>query len=162
MNPVFVFCSSGFLLLASGYLLFKTRTQFLLYFLVILFSSAQIVGAVMKVMHLPGADQILMVGILSTLFGAILLMITSIRNTSKEIQSNKLILGLLILGQILIPLMLPEHTDAASLINYPVTALCGTLLINKQSEHIGEKNMLILFLLFGCFYIIFELIKRFH
>jgi hypothetical protein len=162
MNPVFIFCSSGFLLLASGYLLFKTRTQFLLYFLVILFSSAQIIGALMKVMHLPGADQILMVGILSTLFGAILLMITSIKNTSKELQSNKLILGLLILGQILIPLMLPEHTDVASLFNYPVTALCGTLLINKQSENVGEKNMLILFLLFGCFYIIFELIKRFH
>jgi hypothetical protein len=162
MNPVFIFCSSGFLLLASGYLLLKTRTQFLLYFLVILFSSAQIIGALMKVMHLPGADQILMVGILSTLFGAILLMITSIKNTSNELQSNKLILGLLILGQILIPVMLPEHTDVASLFNYPVTALCGTLLINKQSEHRGEKNMLILFLLFGCFYIIFELIKRFQ
>ena len=162
MNPVFIFCSSGFLLLASGYLLFKTRTQFLLYFLVILFCSAQIIGALMKVLHLPGADQILMVGILSTFFGAILLMITSIKNNSKEIQSNKLILGLLILGQILIPVMLPEHTDVASLINYPVTALCGTLLINKQSEHRGERNMLILFLLFACFYIVFELIKRFQ
>jgi hypothetical protein len=161
MNTTFIFASIIFLIIATGYLLVKTGTQFLLYFLVIFLSVAHMMGVIWKIMHLPGADELLMLGIAANICGAVLLIFKSIKNKSNSIHTNKLILGMLIISQFMIPIFLSEHNKVGLLLNYPVTALAGTILINQQSEHKGEKNLLILILLHGVVFIVGALLKVF-
>jgi peptidoglycan/LPS O-acetylase OafA/YrhL len=158
MNTAFIFGSFSFLAAASIYLLIKMRIQYILYSVVIALCLVQLAGAFFKIMHWTGADELLIVGFAGTILGAGLLIWKSIRNQGKQILFNKLIVGLMLLLQLALALF-TQARELGGLLNYPVTALIATVIINDQSEHQGEKNMMIVFLMQAVFYLVSELLK---
>jgi hypothetical protein len=118
-----------------------------------------VLGSFFKILHLAGADQLLIVGLAGTILGAVLLVWKSFRNRQNQLVLNKLIAGAMILLQIGIAIFLPEQSAKTGLLNYPVTAFIGTVLINKQYEHQGEKGVLILFMLQGILYIAIDIAR---
>ena len=103
----------------------------------------------------------MLTGLAGTVLCAGLLIGKSFHNSKKEILFYKLIAGLILLFQIVSVPLWPEQADRAALLNYPLTAFIGTMLINEQYEHRGERNMLIFLMLQGFLYILIEVSKLF-
>jgi len=159
MNSAFVFGSFSILALASIYFLIKNRVQYILYSVVIFLVLGQIVGAFFKIMHWPGADELLVLGVAGAFLGSVLLILKAFRNKDNRFVLNKLIVGMLIISQMVLPFSASANfQNLSGLLHYPITALLATVLLNDQAEHEGEKNMMILFLLQGIFYIIINLL----
>ncbi|HET9486800.1 MAG TPA: hypothetical protein VFO54_05175 [Chryseosolibacter sp.] len=160
MNSAVLLGSYSFVAIASIYLLVQTRLQYLVYSFVILTSLLQILGYFFMIMHYPGSDELIMLGFTGSVLGAFLLIWKSVRNHSRQVLFNKLAVGLLLIFQFVISLFWTEHIDRLGpILPYPITALIATVLISDQTEHQGEKNMLIIFLLHGIMTIIFSLMK---
>jgi peptidoglycan/LPS O-acetylase OafA/YrhL len=162
MHSAFIFGSFSIIAIASVYFLIKNRLQYILYSVVVFLVLANVAGAFFKIMHLTGADELLILGISGSFLGSVLLMLKSFRNKNNQFILNKLIVGILILLQLTVPFFLPSDAESfGGLLNYPITALLATVLLNDQAEHEGEKNMMILFLLQSLFYIVINLLDKF-
>jgi hypothetical protein len=159
MYAAFVYGSFSFLAAASVYFLVRMRIRYIIYSAVIFLTLLQIVGAFFKIMHMPGADQLLILGFAGTIIGGGLLIWRSVWNEGKGIIFNKLMVGLMLLVQLALVFFPVRADQLGSLLNYPITALIATVLINDQSEHQGERNMMIVFLMQAVFYIASELLK---
>ena len=159
MSATFIYGSFSFLFAASIYLIIRLRLQYVIYSVAIALSLLQLAGAFFKIMHMPGGDELLLVGALGTLLGAGLLIWKSLRNRFNQVLINKLVVGLLLLSQLVLAFFSLQTHQLAGILNYPVTALIATVLLNDQSEHQGEKNMMIVFLMQAIFYIVSELLN---
>ena len=160
MHIAIVIGSYSLLAAASVYLLIKARLQYLLYsFVVALMFFGTIVGSLFKIMHLAGADELLMVGLMGTILGAILLVWRSFRNHQNHFILNKLIAGAMILLQLAIAIFWPDQSEKSGLLNYPITALVATVVINEQFDHQGEKGLLLLFMVQGFVYIVIDILR---
>ena len=159
MYAAFVYGSFSFLAAASVYFLVRMRIRYIIYSLVIFLTLLQIVGAFFKIMHMPGGDQLLILGLAGTIIGGGLLIWKSLRTSGKQVLFNKLMVGLMLLLQVALVFFPIRAQQLGGLLNYPITALIATVLINDQSEHQGEKNMMIVFLMQAVFYLVSELLK---
>lgn len=162
MYAAFVYGSFSFLAIACVYFLLRLRIRHVFYSGVILLTLLQIVGAFFKVIHWTGGDQLLMLGFSGTIIGGGLLIWKAVRNSRRQVMFNKLALGIILLLQIAFMLFpSPQTSRLAPLLHYPIVALAATVIVNDQTEHDGEKNMLMLFLMQSVFYIVVEILKRF-
>ena len=160
MHTLLTYAAFSLLAGASIFFLIKNRTQYILYSVVILLILMQVIGAFLRILHLPGAEQLLLLGVGGTLLGGVLLIWRAFSNRQGQTILNKLLVGVLLIVQIALPLLdIGSSRNFAGLLNYPVTALLATVLINRQTEHEGEKNMMILFLVQGIFYILMNLLN---
>lgn len=161
MNSALIIGSYSFLVIASGYLLVRNRFQYLIYSVVVVLTFGAILGSLFSILHLPGADELLLTGFAGTILGACLLIWKSVRNVQKQVLLYKLMTGLILLFQIMAFMLWPHYAERTGLLNYPLTAFIATVLINRQYEHEGERNILILFMLLGFLYILIEVLQRF-
>lgn len=161
MHSAFIIGTYSLLAIASGYLLARNRFQYIIYSIVLVLTFGAILGSLFSILHLKGADQLLLTGFLGTVLGALLLIWKSIRNVQHQILLYKLMTGLILLFQIVSFLLWPQYAERTGLLNYPLTAFIATVLINEQYEHEGERNILILFMLLGLLYILTEVLKVF-
>ena len=161
MHPVIIIGSLFLMAVAAVWLLIQNSNRYLIYSVALALTCAVLPGAVFKILHLQGADQLMLTGLAGTVLCAGLLIGRSFHNAKKEILFYKLIAGLILLFQIVSAPLWPEQADRTALLNYPLTAFIGTLLINQQYEHRGERNMLIFLMLQGFLYILIEVSKLF-
>ncbi len=160
MHAAFIYGSFSVLAIASIYLLIRNRLQFILYSVVIFSVLVQSAGAFFKILHLNGGDQLFTMGFVGMILGGALLIWKGLKNSINQILFNKLAAGILIFAHTaLFFFPAAQVIRLEPLTYYPITALIATVLINDQTEHQGEKNMLILFLLQGIFQIISNLLK---
>ena len=161
MHPVIIIGSLFLMAVAAVWLLIQNSNRYLIYSVALALTCAVLPGAAFKILHLQGADQLMLTGLAGTVLCAGLLIGRSFHNAKKEILFYKLIAGLILLFQIVSAPLWPEQADRTALLNYPLTAFIGTLLINQQYEHRGERNMLIFLMLQGFLYILIEVSKLF-
>ena len=161
MNAALIIGSYSFMAIASVYLLVKNRFQYVIYSIVLVLNFGAVIGSLFGILHLPGANELLLTGFAGTLLGAILLIWKSFRNIQGQVLLYKLLAGLILILQIVSVFMWPAHSDRVALLNYPLTAFVATVLINEQYEHRGEKNILIMFMLLGLVYIVIDIVKLF-
>jgi hypothetical protein len=159
--------ASGFLIgsvfvvvAATMYFLIRTSTRYPLYFTVLLLYVIQSAGLVFKIMHLPGADELLMLGYAGTVCGSLLLIWKGFKNQAKEIYLYKILSGVIILAQFILAYFWPhEIYGIARILHYPIVALLGTILLKDQWEHEGEKNLMMLFVLQSLIFILNDVMK---
>jgi len=162
MYAAFVYGSLSLLAVASVYFLVRMRIRYVIYSVVVFLTLLQIIGAFFKIMHWPGGNELLFLGFAGTVLGGGLLVWKALRNTSKQVMFNKLVVGLILLLQIGLMFFPSSQTNKLGpLLHYPIVALAATVVINDQTEHQGEKNMLMLFLMQSLFYIAVEILKTF-
>lgn len=161
MNIAVIIGTYSLLTIASLYLLIRNRVQYLVYSLVLVLAFGSVVGSLFKILHLPGADELLLTGFAGTFLGAILLLWRSFRNRQGQILFYKLMTALILVSLVAFVVVWPGESRRIALLNYPLTAFLGTILINEQYEHEGERNLIILFLLHGFLYIVIDVLKLF-
>ena len=161
MNSALIIGSYSFMAIASVYLLVKNRFQFIIYSVVLVLTFGAVIGSLFDILHLPGANELLLTGFAGTILGAILLIWKSFRNIQDQILLYKLLAGLILIFQIVSVFLWPAYGDRVELLNYPLTAFIATVLINEQYEHQGERNILIMFMLLGLLYIVIDIVKLF-
>src|SRR5688572_8610315 len=115
--------------IASIYLLVKNRFQFIIYSVVLVLTFGAVIGSLFGILHLPGANELLLTGFAGTVLGAILLIWKSCRNIQGQILLYKLLAALILIFQIVSAFLWPEHSDRVGLLNYPLTAFIATVLI---------------------------------
>lgn len=161
MQSVIIIGSLVFMAVAGTWLLIQNSNRHPIYSIALAMTCAVLPGALFKILHLQGADVLMLTGLAGTVLCAGLLIGKSFHNNKKEIIFYKLIAGLILLFQIVSVPLWPEQADRTALLNYPLTAFIGTMLINEQYEHRGERNMLIFLMLQGFLYILIEVSKLF-
>ena len=161
MHPAIIIGLLFFMAVAGAWLLIQNSNRYVIYSVALALTCAVLPGALFKILHLQGGDQLMLTGLAGTVLCAGLLIGKSFHNSKKEILFYKLIAGLILLFQIVSVPLWPEQADRAALLNYPLTAFIGTMLINEQYEHRGERNMLIFLMLQGFLYILIEVSKLF-
>ena len=159
MNPAFLIGSLTLITVASLYLLIQIRLHYPVYSVVMILVLASVAGALFNILHLPGASELLLLSFAGTFLGSVLLVWRALKNRQDQILLNKLFAGLILLFQIVAAFVWPLDAGKTGLLNYPLAAIIGTILINKQYEHAGERNILILFLMQGILYILIEVMK---
>jgi len=159
MNGAFVFVSIVVVTAASVYLLIRNRLDYPVYSLVLLLIVVLMLSSVLTILHWPGADESTLVGFSGVLLGSLLLVIKSFRNSQHELLFYKLMAGAILLFQLVSGFFWPEYAHQVELMNYPMTAFAATVLINKQYDHEGERNMVILFTVQGVLAIIMDVLK---
>jgi|GEM_PF-2486529 hypothetical protein len=140
------------------YLLTQNKASDYLYSVVLGLMFVEKIGSVLKIMHWPFAGTMLILGMMGSALAAILF----IRVFINERKSNPhLILGVLILLQIIftIGIVMPSLKysiliDYATYLKYPILAICAGIVLNKKYVCTGEKNVLLLILLEGVFFIV--------
>lgn len=157
MTPALVISSHVLLSLIILYLVVSNKARYLIYSAVLLLLLCSVVGSLFRIMHMPGGDELLIVGLAGTVVGSVLLIWKSFRNRQDQLMLYKLLAGLILLAQIGIVYLAPHHAEKAALLHYPLAAFIGTLLINKQYEHEGERSILILFIVQSLMYIVMEI-----
>ena len=162
MQSAIIIGSLFLMTVAAVWLLIQNRNRYLIYSVALALTCAVLPGALFKILHLPGADELMLTGLAGTLLAAVLLIGKSLHNSQRQIVFYKLIAGLILLFQIVSAPLWPEQADRTALLNYPLTAFIGTMLINQQYEHRGERNMLIFLMLQGFLYILIEVSKLFE
>jgi hypothetical protein len=118
-----------------------------------------VAGSIFSILHLPGASELLLISFTGTFLGAVLLIWRAFRNRQGQMLLNKLFAGSILIFQIAAVFLLPEQASKIGLLNYPLAAIIGTVLINNQHEHEGERNILILFLMQAVLYILIEVTR---
>ena len=159
MNTTVVIISHAILSLAVVYLLIRNKAGYLIYSAVLVLTLCSVVGSFLRTLKIPGGDELLILGLAGTVLGSALLIWRSFQNRQNQLILNKLFAALIMLVQIGSSYLAPAHVDKIGLLNYPLAAFIGTLLINKQYEHDGERSILILFLLQAFLYIFVEILK---
>lgn len=159
MNSTLIIGLYSILTLVFVYLLIKTRLQHWVYSLILMLCFGSVLGSLFGILHLQGRDVLLLIGFVGTFTGAGVLIWKSFRNSQHQIIFNKLIGAAIMILQIVLFLFLPAHADKAGLLNYPVTAFLATVVINEQYDHVGERNILILFILQGFLYILIDVLS---
>jgi hypothetical protein len=144
------------------YLITITPKRFLFYLIALGLEVLLIIGSLLKMMNWYVGAPMLIIGLLSAPISGVLLIKSSIR--CKIISSNyQLILGVIILFQCIILIWLTPNTlNFSKLLNYLIVGLSGTILLNKSSKNLGERNMLVLIFVQGVLFVIkhsFELFK---
>jgi len=145
--------------LTTLYFVARNRFQYIIYSVVLVLIFGSILGGIFKVLHLVGADELLLAGFFGTIIGAILLIWRSFQNRQKQLLLYKLVAGGIILLQIVIMFWWPVYNDRVGLLNYPATAFAATILINRQFEHNGERDVVILLMLQGFLYILIDVLR---
>jgi hypothetical protein len=160
MASGFLYGSVFVVVAATIYFLIRTGTRYPLYFTVLVLYVIQSVGLVFKIMHLPGADELLMLGYAGTVGGSLLLIWKGFKNQAKEIYLYKILSGVIILAQFVLAYFWPhEIYGVARILHYPIVALLGTILLKDQWEHEGEKNLMMLFVLQSLIFILNDVMK---
>ena len=159
MSTTVVIASHSILSLAAVYLLIRNKTRYLTYSTVLVLTLCSVVGSFLRTLKMPGGDELLILGMAGTVLASALLIWKSFQNRQNQLILNKLFAALIMLVQIGSFYLAPAHIDKVGLLNYPLAAFIGTLLINKQYEHDGERSILILFLLQAILYIVLEILK---
>jgi hypothetical protein len=159
IQPGYLFFTTIFLALASGYLIATTQLKYFLYSLAILLSCGYIAGSVFKIMHLPGGEELLLAGLAGNIFGAVLLIRTGLKNGSGKILKYQLALGIIIILQFIAANLFTQVLTFATVANYLVVALTATLLVRKDYVHGGEMSLLIFFLIWAIIPVIFEFLQ---
>lgn len=143
------------LLIVSGYFLVITPIRLFLYWLAILFHVLLVVGSVLKILHLPGADELLMFGFISSgLSGA--LMIWNGVKSNTNVKAFKILLGLCIIIQPVLSTLYVVNgyyviLRVALYLAFPILLLAAWILIKKEAIHQGEKNLVIVILAHAIF-----------
>jgi hypothetical protein len=161
VNAALIIGSYSFMAIASVYLLVKNRFQYMIYSVVLVLNFGAVIGSLFAILHLPGANELMLTGFAGSLLGAALLIWNSFRNIQDQVLLYKLLTGLILIFQIVSVFIWPAYSDRVALLNYPLTAFVATVLINEQYEHRGEKNMLVMFMLLGLLYIVIDIVKLF-
>ena len=147
--------------ITSIYLLVSNGFRHLVYSVVLFLVLLGVIGSVFTILHLPGADELMLTGVIGVFGGAGLLIWRSFYNTQGQVVLYKFFAGALLIFQIVILLFFPHEQYRVGLLNYPVALFIGTLLIKGQYEHAGERNILIIFLLERFLYIFLQIAKAF-
>ena len=161
MNSTLIIILYSVLTIVFVYLLISTRLQHWVYSLILMLCFGSVIGSLFGILQLQGRDVLLLIGFVGTFIGAGLLIWKSFRNSQHQIIFNKLIGGIIIILQMVLFIFLPAHADKSGLLNYPVTAFLATVVINEQYDHVGERNILILFILQGLLYILIDVLSFF-
>lgn len=120
------------------------------YFIALVIALIVDLGSLFKLMHWPGAIIIKLFGIIYSFITGRILLISYLKSQNKSLHIYKGLLGLVILIEFF--LLLDFSTDLSNynrLINYIIVAISGTIIINKSTENIGEKSLILLLLLQG-------------
>jgi hypothetical protein len=148
--------------ICAAYLVIKTDKRFVLHRIVIALFFLRGIGSLFKMLHLAGADQLLLVSDIGVAMGAFLLIWTGLRNPTR-----KLLLYQLICGVIAAIMVLNNHWPIYPLANvvrflpYPLAALAGTIILNKLYVHPGERNMLIMYFIVAIIAVVLDLFMLF-
>lgn len=133
------------------YFIIVTPVRYYLYSIAILLYLVASVGALLKIMHLPGGDEFLTVGLMSELLAGTFLIIAGVKSADNKFKAYKIILGILLIIHLLLGVsysffntwnlhMLVTVLPCATLL------IAGWIIVSKRTLHEGEKNLLIVIL----------------
>lgn len=133
------------------YLIIITPIQYYLYSLAILLYLLASVGTLLKIMHYPGGDELLMIGLTSELLAGSFLIIAGIKSPESKFKVYKIILGILLVGHLLMGISYAffRHYNLHTVVTvFPcaILLIAGWIIISKRTLHEGEKNLLIVIL----------------
>jgi hypothetical protein len=134
-----------------GYFLIRTPFRHFLYWAFIFLNLMVVVGAVIKILHLPGADELLLIASFSNLLGGALLIRDGVKTIEYQFRTFRILLGVLLLVQLVLSLPYVEFDymisyEVNNLLIYPILLIAGWILLKKQTLHEGDTNMLYLIL----------------
>lgn len=156
MKAVFLSLAYGLMIAIAVALIVKTGKRYLGYTAVIIAILCSAVGALLAILHFPGAQELLLIDFAGTMVGAAILVWSGVVNPQRRILLYKLMVGVIILLQVLGGFLWPYYSDKLSLLNYPATAFATTVLIYRQYNNEGERNLLAVFAMQGLLYILVE------
>lgn len=137
-------------LIVYPYFIITTPIRYYLYSITILLYMLSSVGACLKIMHLPGGDEFLMIGLASELLAGTFLIISGIKSEDLKFKVYKIILGVLLIAYFLLAVSRVSHDyDLHSLVVvFPcaILLIAGWIILSKRTLHKGEMNLLIVIL----------------
>jgi hypothetical protein len=144
------------LLIVSGYFLVITPIRLFLYWLAILFHVLLLCGSVLKILHLPGADELLMSGFISSVLSGALMIWNGVKSNAKNSKAFKLMLGLCIIIQPVLSTLYVVDEDytifrLALYLAFPILLLAAWIIFKKETIHQGERNLVIVILAHAVF-----------
>lgn len=118
------------------------------------------IGDLFRIMHWPFAATMVIAGLLGSFLPAPMLLYSAIDQKNKRNNRYEfLIIGVCILLQLILAVgivvfyNLPILTYAKFL-HYPLVAMCGTILLKRTYENLGERNFILYLLVHSLFVII--------
>ncbi|MFN3403047.1 MAG: hypothetical protein ACK40G_03060 [Cytophagaceae bacterium] len=158
-----IMSSSLALVLLIVYLIIQNGKKYILYSIPIFLEIFSLTGSLFRILHWPGSGPMIMIGVIGHIVASFLLIKNYLSPDSKPNYLYRLLLGIALLIQLLFVINLStESIWYAKLINYPIVAISGTIILNNSTKNIGERNMILVILAQGLLFIIrhsFELIK---
>lgn len=146
----------GALLVVSGYFLVVTPIRLFLYWLAIALYVITIIGSILKILHLPGADELIMSGFIGTGLSAILSIRNGIKSPTINSKSLKILLGLCIIMQPVLSTVYVVNESyvvlrVALYISFAILLLAAWILIRKETIHLAERNLIAVILAHAVF-----------
>ena len=146
--------SNIFLVLLLAHLMKESKKSSVMYTIILVLGMVQLIGSVFKILHLPLADVLLWAGFAGTIIAGLTLISTSLKNTTNKILYTQFALGIVVLIQSSLPVLSPQVAFTyGGLLSYPIVALSATILLNGTEQNDGERNVLLLLLIQGLFFI---------
>ncbi len=133
------------------YFIIITPKRYYLYSLTIFLYLLASVGALFKIMHLPGADEMLKIGFTCELLAGTFLIISGNKTGDNKFKAYKIILGILLIVHLLLGIVYSylQAWDLHLLVRWLpgiIFLIAGWIIISKRTLHEGEKNLLIVIL----------------
>lgn len=133
------------------YFILVTPVRYYLYSLTIFLYLLASIGVLLKIMHYPGGDEFLTVGLMSELLAGTFLIIAGIKSADSKFKAYKIMLGILLIVHLLLSVFYSFfHTwDLYALVTVlpcAILLITGWILVSKRTLHEGENNLLIVIL----------------
>lgn len=141
------------------HLLFENKKADWLYSIVLILIIIEDIGYLIKIMHWPYAGVMMLCGLFATGIMVCLFLYNSVKNASKNIRYEQLILSVCLFVQVAISINVVVWQGAflvtySKFLYYPIAALCGTILLKNKYTNLGERNLLLYLLVHSLFIII--------
>lgn len=141
-----------FFIAAIALLILQLEKKYPIYSTILLLGALSVMGALLKKYHVSGGGLLMLLGIIAEF----IYVFTLIQNKLLKKSIFHFLLGLsFLLAWVLACLEVAyEPWGYAKLMNYAIVAFSGTILLNKQAFHPGDKNVLIYLCVQSLFFIL--------
>ncbi|HMV08680.1 MAG TPA: hypothetical protein PK325_05535 [Cyclobacteriaceae bacterium] len=135
------------LTILTGYFLVVTPFRLFAYWLAIFLHITALVGSILKILHLPGGDEMLTTTFISSFLSGTLIFWRGIQSAETSVKMTKILLGLCIIVQPALSVISVVNGDFSVLtlaryLAFPIVMTCAFILLKKSVIHVGEKNLM--------------------
>jgi hypothetical protein len=144
------------LTILTVYFLIVTPFRFFAYWMAIFLHVTGVVGSILKILHLPGGDELLTTLFINSFLSGTLIFWIGVQSAEISVKVIKIILGLCIILQPALSVMSVVNGDLSILtlaryLAFPIVMMSTFVLLQKSVIHVGERNLMSVVLAYAIF-----------